>query len=740
MEIEELAPEADGIVAPIAEPPPTIRRQVPGCDMRTLRRQVDLLQGEIEQRVRYQQLLHIQNTQLQDKVQSFRDNNESNCAKARAQLAQLHRRLEELQAWYAQYREQMEERRGEHERLVKAADEEKMMRQALDEARLGYASTSQALDLARARNAELEHEAVRMIDAERSAKESIARLGCLAKQREHEEAALKLWVRGSRGMRRAFALLAIATERQRALRRIEANRTLRAAFSLLSLCMAHWILHHRRERFSKRVLMARQRERQGEIMLRWRLHLAMEAQFRHRRAARLCGCVMSAWRAAVADASRGARSSLLLTQRCVTQLLRSMFDEWARSWKKGMQRARRCEALLRVALARRTRKVIQSWRDQATMTRAARERIDAECSKAGAVGRLRHACTAWRHHAKSVRFWRRWSLRRSVRTLAAQATRTRVRRALADFARAHWERSRAKRSLERWRASLKSNCKVPSIACLHMRRTLRVWRLRCEHARRSQMVKRRVAQHCSGRLLTTHWKIWLRASETARDSSRQSQRHLTKLALRRALRTLQKRAAARSRRTWWQSTLKWIHRSYVRLVQKKLFDAWAMFCASETALRRRVTSLRDQIAQSSRRKTMARWIVGWQREGRNRQLAAEREAASSQQQLKELLARLTHLDTRRAQLTQEHHTLASRVASTKAAQIERNEECSRLSQFVEDEAHTEAAIKETLCAREHEAAALEQESSFLSAIEEDYAHEKERMAQVNWQIGNKSVC
>ena len=79
--------------------------------MRTLRRQVDTLQTEIEPRVHYQQLLHAQNTQLRDKAIAIQQSDQQNCAQARSRCDELQDRLTEFRQSHTRLRDEISRRR-----------------------------------------------------------------------------------------------------------------------------------------------------------------------------------------------------------------------------------------------------------------------------------------------------------------------------------------------------------------------------------------------------------------------------------------------------------------------------------------------------------------------------------------------------------------------------------------------------------------------------------------------------
>ena len=718
--------------------------------MRTLRRQVDTLQTEIEPRVHYQQLLHAQNTQLRDKAIAIQQSDQQNCAQARSRCDELQDRLTEFRQSHTRLRDEISRRRRGAEELEKAGAEEERLRAALGVALARQQELTAVLERRRTHNAELEREQDRLRGVERSADEQARRIESLVVLKDQQAMADQLWQRGSRGLGRAFALLLLAIRRDRALRAITAKCAAREGRALLRVILSRWRLNHRQRRFARDALVTRQRELMGEVVVRWRLFVAMEVRFRRKRARRLISSVWRAWRAGILAAQRERASSQLLESHLESKILRTVLRVWRNDVYSFSLSPREAEEKTAVAHSHYARAMLTRWQRHAVDQAAdfkARLAAHAELRDARCV-RVAHA--AWRDLTRTSRFRRRVDLGRSVRALASRAASRRLCRERTDRAR----RAGAMRALERWRQAARATARLRLVnvdpRMRAMQRTVHVWRRRCSLAVRWRSQLARAARHRVVRLLSVHYQAWLETVPKARNPSNSrvqgdgtdllnllrdnedpaDVRRCTRHTLHRAMNRFRGLLAARRRRRACQRSAAVIERCRRNQLLATTLAAWVALHARRRRARARGQYVSRKRSQAATRRTLTRWSTGWLRAMRTRQHTVDKDTSSVRDQLDAVYQRLKELDAQRAKLTSQHESLVSQVQRMKTAGLERERERTRLKQLLDEEARNEACARETLRIRDQEAAALKREASFLSAIDEEFQREKVRMSEV----------
>lgn len=312
-------------------PPPTGARRPPqpGYDMRTLRRQLDFLNQELQGGEERQHLLYLQNEQLWHYIQELLQANKSNAQLMRSEVGRLQSELRSVYKERQQLAEQLLLARNSKDMMRQLSSELQERAPALQELRQRKLEAEQQLLAAQAENEGLEVTLREQLQQMRGVHDE---LEALRRQKE-EDAALEVadeffsssrtvlrsaYQRFKRGVQQRYRMECISGS----IRRVYCSYLQRQVWEL-------WRYYCSKRRFMRSCQQRRRTERLQLCVRRWKLHTALERLFGRARRRLLLRRNLRAWRAAAAE-QRYDAWALQATQHLQDlQLQRRVFRRWA---------------------------------------------------------------------------------------------------------------------------------------------------------------------------------------------------------------------------------------------------------------------------------------------------------------------------------------------------------------------------------------------------------------------------
>jgi len=300
----------------------------PGYDMRTLRRQVDALQSELEQRIDGQADLYVQNERLWDYMDSLLDANRLNSERLKDHVGLLHREL------FALHRERfrlatalkdardsatiLRELQGEHMTVGREAAE-------VDKLRL---QAQRVLLRAQDENKALEDDLETQLQQMHSAHAMLEDLRSRRQEDQFDETADEFWWTSKSVLRSAYRRF-----RRGIAPRLRGRRTaavMRRVFEKVEKGNAWnaWRAFIHRRRVMHRADIRRAKEVAVLCVAAWKTHVVLERHFALCFRRRALVATFRAWRDDVRDRHWEVATHKKLTQFKMKQRMRRAFGEW----------------------------------------------------------------------------------------------------------------------------------------------------------------------------------------------------------------------------------------------------------------------------------------------------------------------------------------------------------------------------------------------------------------------------
>lgn len=152
----------------VPPPPPPKKAPISGYDMRTLRKQVDFLHSEIEERTEIQSLLYKQNEELWNYTNLLLEANKNNALIVRDQVHNLHNELQQLHTDRSILAEKLEIARNSKQMLFDITKELKGLEITSNESDLIQKDAEEALESVRLENLQLQESLQDQVDSMRA--------------------------------------------------------------------------------------------------------------------------------------------------------------------------------------------------------------------------------------------------------------------------------------------------------------------------------------------------------------------------------------------------------------------------------------------------------------------------------------------------------------------------------------------------------------------------------------------
>jgi multidrug efflux pump subunit AcrA (membrane-fusion protein) len=383
-------------------PPPVIRKPpVQGFDMRTLRKQVEALNGEIEEKEETQNLLYTQNEQLWAYIQQLMQANKANAQLMREEVLKLHTELKVAHQERYNIAEKLQLARNSKQMLVELNQELKGAQLTAEEVARRKQEAEEALSQAKEENAHLEQVLRSQVQHMAGVNQELDDY----RRRRLDEQALDLaddfFYTNKTILRAAYYRFRSGVQKRFKLNRISEAVSNTFRWHLKVSSFRSWCGFMHRKSIMRRNQARRRMEKLALCLQQWKVFAALEKYFKRSRRKQLLKRVFTAWRD---DAKESAyeRWAERATQELHTlQFKRKMFHAWRGrtmflAWNSPMVGLLEQEA--RVHHARR---LLRAWLQ---VSREAKEELTLRVRQVPRIVQWWHL-TRWRELCESR--WRR---------------------------------------------------------------------------------------------------------------------------------------------------------------------------------------------------------------------------------------------------------------------------------------------------------------------------------------------
>eukprot|EP01032_Pedospumella_encystans_P007766 gene7766-9274_t len=433
-------------IVKVPEPGAPKRQPPQGYDMRTLRKQLEFLTGEIEEKEETQNLLYTQNEQLWNYIQELMEANKANAQLMRGEVSKLHIELKNAHRERYNIAEKLQLARNSKQMLAELNLELQGAQLTVEEIERRKRDAENALLHAKEENSHLE-------EVLRSQQEEI--LGAHSeldayRKRQVEEQALDLaddffytnkavlraaYYRFRAGVQKRFKLTRIASAMSSAYHAQLKHMYFQKLCAFLHRCrVAHLNVSRRR------------RESLTQCMVQWKVYAALEKYFKqsHRRV--LLRRVFRAWRTEARETAYENWALLATQELHVLQFKRKFFHAWRKStcflyWHNPMVVMYEQQAQQHF-----TRKVFYAWRQASEQSK---EDLQQKVEQVPKVVQWWHV-RIWRELCESR--WRRRGklMRRFFRSLKLSVVEHAERLVTYKYAFTYWVSYKQRQALKQW--------------------------------------------------------------------------------------------------------------------------------------------------------------------------------------------------------------------------------------------------------------------------------------------------
>jgi hypothetical protein len=280
----------------VPPPPPPKKAPISGYDMRTLRKQVDFLHSEIEERTETQSLLYKQNEELWNYTNLLLEANKNNALIVRDQVHNLHNELKQLHSDRSSLAEKLEIARNSKQMLFDFTKELKGLEIASDESDLLQKDAEEALESARAENSQLQESLQDQVDSMRSIHLQLDDHRQRRRDEDMEAVAVEHWHTSKIVMQSAF--VRFKTKVQKRIRCSNLCTLLEILYKthLNSYVWYLWKGFISRKRIRNSAILRRAGETLTMCLDRWKLFTVLEIHFNSARKKLLLRRIFSSWK------------------------------------------------------------------------------------------------------------------------------------------------------------------------------------------------------------------------------------------------------------------------------------------------------------------------------------------------------------------------------------------------------------------------------------------------------------
>ncbi|CAM9428777.1 unnamed protein product, partial [Discosporangium mesarthrocarpum] len=210
-----LEPQEGPLPPPPGPPPEVTLRAAPGFDLRTLRRQLELLWSEAGAAATYQATVYQDNQELWGRLEARWRNNEANAKAAREHLARLHKAVQRLRAERVRHREAVSSAMRWGDTITDLKARLKASDERVESARRARAEAGEALAEAEASNREADLALSGPLEQAETAERRDRVALAMGRQAALEDLADRHFRRSWRALSRAFLAFREACHRSR---------------------------------------------------------------------------------------------------------------------------------------------------------------------------------------------------------------------------------------------------------------------------------------------------------------------------------------------------------------------------------------------------------------------------------------------------------------------------------------------------------------------------------------------
>lgn len=388
-------------ITKVPEPKRPSRPPPPGYDMRTLRKQLEHLNEEFEEREHTQGLLYTQNEQLWAYIQELLEANKANAQLMRGEVVKLHVELKNAHRERFNIAEKLQLARNSKQLLVELNHELHGAQLTVEEIEIRKREAEAALMQAREENAHLE-------EALRSQEEMLHGVNNELdefRKRRLEEQALDLaddfFYTNKTVLRAAYYRFRAGVQKRFKLSRIHCAVQSVYSWHLKVTYFRTWCGFMGRKHIMHTNLAHRRYEQLTLCMQQWKLYTVLEKLFTKSRRRLLLSKIFKAWRSEARESAYDKWALKATTQLHTLQFKRKMFVAWKRhtmflQWNNPMVLLWEQEAC-----AHFMRVVMRAW---AKVCKASRHTLSLQAAQVPGVIQWWHL-TRWRELCESR--WRR---------------------------------------------------------------------------------------------------------------------------------------------------------------------------------------------------------------------------------------------------------------------------------------------------------------------------------------------
>ena len=317
----------------VPDPKPPKKAPLAGYDMRTLRKQIDYLQAEMDDRTETQQLLYRQNEELWGYSHSLLECNKTNAVLMRKQVKSLHDELRQLHQERLILTDKLESAENSKELLLQMGVELTGAKGAANNTRQLALHAEQALTVIRHENEELENSLRDQVERMRDAHRQLDGL----RERHLEDSAIEVaemhWKHS-----RATLKVAYSRFRKGIVRRMRLVNINNLFTNLLTSYLRQKVWHLWKSYIHRmRIMHKNDRKRSKELLImilnKWKYHTKQY------------------------QISNNGRRYLLL---------RKMFHAWTKSTKEFIWESNADNSIIIFQNRQKARTVFKAWKDQCT--------------------------------------------------------------------------------------------------------------------------------------------------------------------------------------------------------------------------------------------------------------------------------------------------------------------------------------------------------------------------------------
>lgn len=311
-------------------PPPAPPKKAPvaGYDTRTLKKQLDFLQSELEEKSRRQSLLYKQNEELWAYTQSLLQANESNSVIMKERMSNLHSELKTMHSERARLALQLETIRDSNELLAQLKQEVQDLTQSAEEEQRLSHEAEEALAQAKEENVKLAH----------TLEEELAKKSMLDGQledfrnRRRDAIAEELAVEHYRCSKAVLnsAYIRFKTGVKRRMRCTRIGQLFEDMHRRILLCGTWelWMGFMSRKMVRNEAIRRRRQESKALCFARWKVFSALERHFKMARRKRLLGNVFRLWSSVAYEARWEEAAERTIKDFELRKFKRKMFRAW----------------------------------------------------------------------------------------------------------------------------------------------------------------------------------------------------------------------------------------------------------------------------------------------------------------------------------------------------------------------------------------------------------------------------